>query len=233
MSDAEKSLRATDARNVYRQEFTVTRSQREGLNGHPGKVYWLTGLSGAGKSTLANALEIELHLQGKKTYLLDGDNIRGGLNKDLSFTEADRIENIRRVAEVAKLMLDAGLIVITAFISPFRLERRMARDLIGAPDFLEIYVNTPLSICERRDPKGLYRRARNGEIENLTGIGSPYEEPDNPYAIFDGSGKVMVNAAAKELANVSFGATSSIVAAREQTPFATDTSQANRDRKIS
>ncbi|WP_425516158.1 adenylyl-sulfate kinase [Rhizobium anhuiense] len=211
MSDSEKTLRATDARNVCRQEFTVTRSQRESLNGHPGKVYWLTGLSGAGKSTLANALEIELHRQGKKTYLLDGDNIRGGLNKDLSFTEADRIENIRRVAEVAKLMLDAGLIVITAFISPFRLERRMARDLIGAHDFLEIYVNTPLSICERRDPKGLYRRARKGEIENLTGIGSPYEEPENPYAIFDGSGKIMVNAAAKELANVSFGA--SIVAA--------------------
>jgi bifunctional enzyme CysN/CysC len=175
------------AKNVHQQALTVTRKARESLSGHQGRVIWFTGLSGAGKSTLANALEIELHRQGKRTYVLDGDNIRQGLNKDLGFTEADRIENIRRVAEVAKLMMDAGLIVITAFISPYRSEREMARELIGSENFIEVYVSTPLEVCEQRDPKGLYRKARRGLLPNLTGIGSPYEPPENPAQIIDGS----------------------------------------------
>ena len=155
------------------------------LNGHSGKVIWFTGLSGSGKSTLANALEVELHRQGKRTYILDGDNVRHGLNKDLGFTEADRVENIRRVAEVAKLMMDAGLIVITAFISPFRQEREMARELIGENCFVEVYVNTPLDVCEQRDVKGLYKKAREGLIPNMTGINSPYEAPEHPAFVAD------------------------------------------------
>ena len=168
------------AQNVHRQALSITRQDREQLNGHPGKVIWFTGLSGSGKSTIANALEKELHAQGKRTYILDGDNIRQGLNKDLGFTDADRVENIRRVAEVAKLMMDAGLIVMTAFISPFRAEREMARQLIGDENFIEVFVDTPLEICEQRDPKGLYKKARSGQIPNMTGINSPYEIPENP-----------------------------------------------------
>jgi bifunctional enzyme CysN/CysC len=167
------------AQNVHRQALSITRADRERLNGHPGKVIWFTGLSGSGKSTLANALEKELHAQGKRTYILDGDNIRQGLNKDLGFTDADRVENIRRVAEVAKLMMDAGLIVMTAFISPFRAERKMARELIGAENFIEVFVDTPLDVCEQRDPKGLYKKARSGQLPNMTGINSPYERPWN------------------------------------------------------
>lgn len=166
------------AQNIHRQELSITRKDRENLNGHRGKVIWLTGLSGSGKSTIANALEKELHAQGKSSYILDGDNIRHGLNKDLGFTDSDRIENIRRVAEVSKLMLDAGLIVITAFISPFRAERQMARELIGSDDFIEVFVDTPLEVCEKRDPKGLYKKARIGEIPNMTGINSKYEAPE-------------------------------------------------------
>lgn len=168
------------AQNVHHQALSIGRAQREHLNGHKGKVIWFTGLSGSGKSTIANALEKKLHAQGKRTYILDGDNVRQGLNKDLGFTDADRVENIRRVAEVAKLMLDAGIIVMTAFISPFRAEREMARDLIGAENFVEVFVDTPLELCEKRDPKGLYKKARRGELPNLTGIGSPYEKPDQP-----------------------------------------------------
>ncbi len=174
------------ARNVHKQALTITREDRERQNGHPGKVIWFTGLSGSGKSTLANALEQELHQQGKRTYILDGDNIRQGLNRDLGFTDADRVENIRRIAEVAKLMMDAGLIVMTAFISPFKRERGMARELIGQNNMIEVYVNTPLEICEQRDPKGLYKRARSGELPNMTGIGSPYEVPEHPDAVIDG-----------------------------------------------
>lgn len=158
----------------------MTRFDRERLNGHQGKVFWLTGLSGAGKSTLANALEVALHARGFRTYILDGDNIRLGLSKDLGFGDEDRTENIRRVAEVSKLMLDAGLVVITAFISPFRRERALAKDLIGARDFVEVYVDTPLEVCEGRDPKGLYRLARAGKITNMTGLGSAYEAPETP-----------------------------------------------------
>lgn len=168
------------AQNVHRQALSITREDRERLNGHKGKVIWFTGLSGSGKSTIANALEKALHAQGKRTYILDGDNVRQGLNKDLGFTDADRVENIRRVAEVAKLMMDAGLIVITAFISPFRAERQMARTLIGEENFIEIFVNTSLEVCEQRDPKGLYKKARSGQLPNMTGINSPYEAPETP-----------------------------------------------------
>ena len=173
------------AQNVHRQALSISREDRERLNGHKGKVIWFTGLSGSGKSTLANALEKELHSQGKRTYILDGDNIRQGLNKDLGFTDADRVENIRRVAEVAKLMMDAGLIVMTAFISPFRAEREMARELIGAEHFIEVFVDTPLEVCEERDPKGLYKKARSGQLPNMTGINSPYERPSNPDLVIN------------------------------------------------
>ena len=165
------------AQNVHRQSLSVDRTAREKLNGHPGKVLWFTGLSGSGKSTIANALEVELHGRGMHTYILDGDNIRQGLNRDLGFTDTDRVENIRRIAEVAKLMMDAGLIVMTSFISPFRRERDLARELIGPENFIEIFVDTPLEICEQRDVKGLYRKAREGKIPNMTGVNSPYEAP--------------------------------------------------------
>lgn len=168
------------AQNVHRQALSICREDRERLNGHKGKVIWFTGLSGSGKSTIANALDKELHAQGKRTYILDGDNIRQGLNKDLGFSNADRVENIRRVAEVAKLMMDAGLMVMTAFISPFRAERQMARELIGEDNFIEVFIDTPLEVCEQRDPKGLYKKARSGKIPNMTGINSPYEKPESP-----------------------------------------------------
>jgi len=148
-------------------------------------VVWFTGLSGAGKSTIANLVEKKLHALGRHTYLLDGDNVRHGLNKDLGFTEADRVENIRRVAEVARLMVDAGLIVLVSFISPFRAERRMARELVAAGEFYEVFVDTPLSLAEQRDPKGLYKKARRGDLKNFTGIDSPYERPENPEIRID------------------------------------------------
>src|SRR5690606_19200106 len=144
------------------------------------KVIWFTGLSGSGKSTLANALERRLHAAGRHTYLLDGDNVRHGLNRDLGFTDADRVENIRRVAEVAKLMVDAGLIVLVSFISPYRSERRMARERFAEGEFVEVFVDTPLEECERRDIKGLYAKARAGTIPNFTGISAPYEAPEAP-----------------------------------------------------
>jgi bifunctional enzyme CysN/CysC len=173
--------------NIHKHALTITREARELLNAHSGQVIWLTGLSGSGKSTIANALEISLHQQGKRTYILDGDSLRQGLNKDLGFTDADRVENIRRVAEVAKLMMDAGLIVITSFISPFKQERETARDLIGKDSFVEVYVDTPLEVCEHRDPKGLYKKARAGQLPNMTGIGSPYEAPAHPTIQINGA----------------------------------------------
>jgi len=179
------SLRRAD--NVHRQALSITRTAREALNGHASRVLWFTGLSGAGKSTLANALEVELHRRGLRTYILDGDNIRQGLNRDLGFTETDRVENIRRIAEVAKLMMDAGIIVMTAFISPFRRERELARELIGPEHFVEIFVDTPLETCEQRDVKGLYRKAREGKIPNMTGVNSPYEPPLMPDHVIDTS----------------------------------------------
>jgi bifunctional enzyme CysN/CysC len=173
--------------NIFLQKTTRSRSDRRKLNGHKGLVIWITGLSGAGKSTLANALEIKLYEQNKHTYILDGDNIRLGLNKDLGFSDDERKENIRRTAETAKLMLDAGLVVITATISPFRSERLMAKEIIGVDNFIEIFINTSLAVCEKRDPKGLYKKARLGLLPNMTGIQSPYEEPINADFIIDGT----------------------------------------------
>jgi bifunctional enzyme CysN/CysC len=171
--------------NVHWQQEKVGRNERAAIKGHKPAVVWLTGLSASGKSTIANALEARLHSLGHHSMLLDGDNIRHGLNRDLGFTEADRIENIRRIGELARLMTDAGLIVITAFISPFRSDRETARMLLPESEFIEVYVSTPIEECERRDPKGLYARARSGQIPNFTGINSPYEPPDHPEVILD------------------------------------------------
>ncbi|MFO1506735.1 MAG: sulfate adenylyltransferase subunit CysN [Lysobacterales bacterium] len=168
------------AHNVHLQHTDVDRGARSNQKGQRPVVLWFTGLSGAGKSTIANLVEKKLYAQGRHSYLLDGDNMRHGLNRDLGFTEGDRVENIRRVAEVAKLMVDAGLIVLTAFISPFISERNMARRLLGDGDFIEIYVDTPLAVAEQRDVKGLYKKARAGELDNFTGIDSPYEPPEDP-----------------------------------------------------
>lgn len=164
--------------NIHIQPVDVDKAARSSIKRQKPCVLWLTGLSGAGKSTIANLIEKQLHGMGRHTYLLDGDNVRHGLNKDLGFTDADRVENIRRIAELAKLMVDAGLIVITAFISPFRAERQMARGLLGEDEFLEVYVDVPLAVAEARDVKGLYKKARSGELKNFTGIDSPYEVPE-------------------------------------------------------
>ena len=168
------------ATNIHWQELDVSRESRASQKGQKAAVIWFTGLSGSGKSTIAVALEKRLFSLGRHSYILDGDNVRHGLNRDLGFTDADRVENIRRVAEVARLMADAGLVVIVSFISPFRSERRMARELIGQGEFIEIFVDTPLEVCEARDPKGLYRKARTGQIPNFTGISSAYEPPEDP-----------------------------------------------------
>jgi bifunctional enzyme CysN/CysC len=173
------------AHNIHIQHVDVDKAARAGLKGQRSCVLWLTGLSGSGKSTIANLVEKRLHAEGHHTYILDGDNVRHGLNKDLGFTAEDRVENIRRIAEVAKLMVDAGLIVITAFISPFRAERRMARGLLAEGEFVEVFVDAPLRVAEERDPKGLYRKARRGEIKNFTGIDSPYEAPEAPEIRID------------------------------------------------
>ena len=172
------ALRRAD--NIHWQALDVTKQARAALKGQRPCVLWFTGLSGSGKSTIANLVERRLHALGRHTYLLDGDNVRHGLNKDLGFTAADRVQNIRRVGEVAKLMVDAGLIVMVSFISPFQAERRMARDLFAEGEFLELYIETPLAEAERRDPKGLYRNARAGKLQNFTGIDSPYEIPEQP-----------------------------------------------------
>jgi len=173
------------SQNVHWQALDVDKRRRAQLKGQQACVLWLTGLSGAGKSTIANLIEKKLAAQGRHTYLLDGDNVRHGLNKDLGFTAQDRVENIRRVAEVSRLMLDAGLIVLVSFISPFRSERRMARELFAAGEFFEVFVDTPLAEAERRDVKGLYRKARRGELKNFTGIDSPYETPESPEIRID------------------------------------------------
>ena len=177
------ALRRSD--NVHWQALDVNKVARAQLAHQKPCILWFTGLSGAGKSTIANLVEKKLHADGRHTYLLDGDNVRHGLNKDLGFTDADRVENIRRVAEVARLMVDAGLIVLVSFISPFRAERRMARDLVAAGEFLEVFVDTPLAEAEARDVKGLYKKARRGELANFTGIDSPYEAPENPEIRID------------------------------------------------
>jgi bifunctional enzyme CysN/CysC len=189
------------ASNVHRQALSIDRPAREKMAGHRGRVVWLTGISGAGKSTIASAAEQLLHDQGLRTYILDGDNVRHGLSKDLGFTVADRVENIRRIAEVAKLMVDAGVIVLTAFISPFRAERDMAKSLFTPEDFLEIFVDTSLAVAEARDPKGLYKKARRGELPNFTGIDSDYEPPLQPDLRLN-TGDRSVEDCAKALAEV-------------------------------
>jgi bifunctional enzyme CysN/CysC len=167
------------AHNIHIQALDVNKTARAQTKGQKPCVLWLTGLSGAGKSTIANLVEKKLHALGRHTYLLDGDNVRHGLNKDLGFTDVDRVENIRRIGEVAKLMVDAGLIVITAFISPFRAERRMARELVAEGEFIEVFIDTPLDVAERRDTKGLYKKARQGQLKHFTGVDSPYEVPEH------------------------------------------------------
>jgi bifunctional enzyme CysN/CysC len=173
------------AANTYFQSFEVTKTARARLNAQKPALLWFTGLSGAGKSTIADNLEKKLYALGKHTFVLDGDNVRHGLNRDLGFTEGDRVENIRRVAEVAKLFVEAGLITLVAFISPFRAERELARELVEPGEFIEIFVDTPLAACEQRDPKGLYKKARRGELQNFTGLDSPYEPPVSPELTLD------------------------------------------------
>ena len=170
--------------NLTKHSFLVSRQQRESNNGHPGLVVWFTGLSGSGKSTIANELDVELNKRGLRTYILDGDNVRMGLNKDLGFSPESRKENIRRISEVAKLFADSGAIVMTAFISPYREDRDSARDVIGR-DYLEVFVNTPIEECIKRDPKGLYKKAIAGEIKGFTGIDAPYEQPLSPEISLD------------------------------------------------
>ncbi|MXP49636.1 adenylyl-sulfate kinase [Pantoea sp. Eser] len=184
--------------NVVWHDHPVTRAAREQQHGHQGVVLWFTGLSGSGKSTVAGALEQALHRIGVSTYLLDGDNVRHGLCRDLGFSDDDRKENIRRVGEVAKLMVDAGLVVLTAFISPHRAERQMVRDLLEPGQFIEVFVDTPLEVCEARDPKGLYRKARAGELRNFTGIDSVYEAPESPDIQLEG-GQLVTKLAAQLL----------------------------------
>ncbi len=173
------------SQNIHWQAITIDKAAHAAIKGQKARVIWLTGLSGAGKSTIANLVEKRLHAEGRHTYLLDGDNVRHGLNKDLGFTEEDRVENIRRVAEVARLMVEAGLIVLVSFISPFRAERRMARDLMERGEFIEVHIDTPLDVAEGRDVKGLYKKARAGQLKNFTGIDSPYEAPDNAEIVID------------------------------------------------
>lgn len=194
-----ESARLRVVRELYEHPATVTRAQKESLNLHSGKVIWMTGLSGSGKSTLANLLEHELHQRNYRTHTLDGDNVRLGLCRDLGFSDADRAENIRRVAEVSRLMLDAGLVVITAFISPFKRERDLARAIIGPGDFLEVHVCTPLEVCEQRDPKGLYRKARAGVVRHMTGVSSPYEAPESPDIRVDCDGPEAFSLALKKI----------------------------------
>ena len=163
--------------NIIQHKHEVTKEQRRKIKEQKSCILWFTGLSGSGKSTIANAVEVELNRLNKHTYLLDGDNIRLGLNKGLSFNDKDRIENIRRIGEVSKLFVDSGTIILTAFISPFKRDRQIVKDLVEENEFIEIFVDTPLEVCESRDPKGLYKKARSGDIANFTGISSPYEEP--------------------------------------------------------
>ena len=166
--------------NIVKQEYCIARLDRNKRNGHNSFAIWFTGLSGSGKSTIANRLEKVLYEKGVYTYSLDGDNIRSGLNNDLAFSEEDRYENLRRIAEVTSLFIDAGLVVISAFISPLKKDRETAKKIVGKENYVEVFVNTPLSVCEERDVKGLYKKARSGEIKNFTGISSAYEAPENP-----------------------------------------------------
>ncbi|WP_408635881.1 adenylyl-sulfate kinase [Psychrosphaera ytuae] len=186
MSDSNQNPTKSD--NVVWHQHNVSHQQRINVNGHQAAVLWYTGLSGSGKSTVANAVDQKLFERGCHTYVLDGDNVRHGLNGDLTFSDKDRVENIRRIGEVSKLFVDAGLIVSTAFISPFAVDRKMVRDLMPQGQFIEVFVDTPLEICEKRDPKGLYKKARNGEIKNFTGIDSAYDRPESPEVHLDTRG---------------------------------------------
>ena len=170
---------------IYPIKTKVSAGQRRRLLNQEPKLIWFTGLSGSGKSTLAVQLEAALHAQGFKTYLLDGDNIRSGLNKDLSFTDDARVENIRRISEVCKLFLDAGVVLLSAFISPFQADRDQVKSIVGADNYIEVFVDAPLEVCEQRDVKGLYKKARAGEVKNFTGITSPYERPSNPDIVIE------------------------------------------------
>jgi bifunctional enzyme CysN/CysC len=190
------------SQNVHWQALDVNKRARALLSHQKPCILWFTGLSGAGKSTIANLVEKQLHADGRQTYLLDGDNVRHGLNKDLGFTNQDRVENIRRVAEVARLMIDAGLIVIVSFISPFRSERRMARGLVETGEFIEVFVDTPLTLAEARDAKGLYKKARRGELKNFTGVDSPYEAPEDPEIRLDTTRLTAEAAASRVIAHL-------------------------------
>jgi adenylylsulfate kinase len=174
-----------EVNHIYPIKTKVSKQQREELMNQRAKLVWFTGLSGSGKSTLAVQLEAQFHGLGFKTYLLDGDNIRAGLNKDLSFTDEGRIENIRRIGEVSKLLLDAGVVVLSAFISPFQADREQVKKIVGPENYIEIFVNAPLEVCEQRDVKGLYKKARAGEVKNFTGIDSPYEAPTSPDLVLE------------------------------------------------
>jgi len=192
--------------HTVKHDYKTSKTDREILHGHNAYLLWFTGLSGSGKSTLANLVEIALHKQGLSTYILDGDNIRQGINKDLSFAPEDRTENIRRIAEISNLMLDAGVITLAAFVSPYIKDREEVQQIVGTDNFIEIFVNTSLEECERRDVKGLYKKARSGEIKNMTGISAPYEAPINPdlEVITDGqsieeSVEIIINFITKKL----------------------------------
>jgi adenylylsulfate kinase len=167
-------------KNIVPHNYQISRIQRQSQNKHHSLLIWFTGLSGSGKSTIANLVEHALYEQGIRTYVLDGDNIRNGINKDLTFSPEDRTENIRRIAEVANLMIDAGIVVLAAFVSPYKKDRKNIREIVSSDNFVEIYVNTSVEECEKRDVKGLYDKARRGEIKNMTGISAPYEAPENP-----------------------------------------------------
>lgn len=173
--------------DIVWHEHAISKTDRAAMNAQKPVLLWFTGLSGSGKSTIAGALEHALFQRGQRTYLLDGDNVRHGLNNDLGFSNADRVENIRRIGEVAKLMIDAGLIVLAAFVSPFRADRALVRSLLAEGEFIEIHVDTPLAVCEARDPKGLYKKARAGEIKHFTGIDSAYEPPERPEILLNTS----------------------------------------------
>lgn len=177
--------------NVVWHQATVTRTRREAQNGHRGAIIWFTGLSGSGKSTLAHAVEETLHLNGCRTFVLDGDNVRHGLCGDLGFSEEGRIENIRRVGEMAKLFMEAGIIVLTAFISPYRADRERVRGMVEKGDFIEVYCDASIEVCERRDVKGMYKKARAGQIREFTGISSPYEAPENPELVMNTGGAAL------------------------------------------
>ena len=190
----------TKSENIKWHDLTVDRNKLEKMRGHKGMVIWLTGLSGSGKSTLANALNEVLHQEGLSTYVLDGDNIRYGLCKDLGFSDEDREENIRRIGEVANLFMNAGIITITAFVSPFIKDRNKVRKIIGSKDFIEVYCAADISTCEKRDTKGLYKKARLGEIKDFTGISSPYEIPENPEIVVD-TGSLDLEESIKKIIN--------------------------------